>query len=212
MHTIVALWPIRHVTPKGEGLFQKMHTTTCLSWIWSSRCCWYDPPRQLADSKEFWICNSTTSGRSVSAEMKLGLWGNTIERGFTHLNFGVGEDCWEGHGQPRQAMGRQTDKSRVLTQGMNDQAQIVLHYVKTSGEGSDARKGGKKGKEKMRWMDSSYSDDRATIGRYSWRHPSGENLCTWSLRVNTNYMAFSQSHMKSNFCFLSVNFLCWNKM
>lgn len=34
-------------------------------------------------------------------------------------------------------------------------------------KGSDARKGGKKGKEKMRRMDSSYSDDRATIGRDS---------------------------------------------
>lgn len=44
-------------------------------------------------------------------------------------------------------MDHQTDKFTFLTQGMNDQAQIVLYYVKTqfSGEGSDARKDGREG-------------------------------------------------------------------
>ena len=75
--------------------------------------------------------------------------------------------------QENKQMDHQTNQPRVLTQGTNDQAEIILlqtHDAKTqlSGEGSNAGKGGKK--EKKRITNSkvdglSFNCDECTIGR-----------------------------------------------
>lgn len=96
--------------------------------------------------------------------------------------------------QETKQMDHQINQTRVLNQGTNDQAQIILHwthYAKTqlSGEGSNTGKGGRK--EKMMISNKgSLSEDlrNQIIDRLSWRKSM------WSLRVNTNLIAYIHYH------------------
>lgn len=73
------------------------------------------------------------------------------------LNVGVGEHFGEYCGQPIKQTNGSLNKSRVLIQGTNDQAQFVLfqtHLVKSSSL-DNAGKGGKKENKRMtRQIDS----------------------------------------------------------